>query len=352
MLQIIKKPELTPRKEKLLKIYAVVAALLMAAIILAVMGYNPITVYAKIIEGSTGTTYRFQETINKTIPLLVMSLGIAMAFKMKFWNIGADGQFYMGAFGATFVALKFAENLPSIVVIPLMIIAAVITGGIWAFIPAFLKTKFGTSETLVTLMMNYVAIKWVSYLQYGPWKDPKAMGFAKIAIFPDSAILPKVFGVHMGWIIALVLVAAIYMILKYSKLGYEISVLGENENTAKYAGMNVKKILILSIMVSGGLCGMAGMMQASAIEMSLTDTLSGGLGYTAIITAWLSKLHPIAMVGVSFAFAVLLQGGSYLQSAMQIPASLSEIIQGIILFFVLGSEFFTQYSIVKKAKDK
>lgn len=348
MFQVVKRAELSPKKESMLKLFAVIIALVMVALILLLIGYNPMEIYMKIIEGSTGTAYRFQETVNKTIPLLVMSLGIAMAFKMKFWNIGAEGQFYMGAFGATFIALKFGESLPMIAALPLMFVVAAICGGIWAFIPAVLKTKFGTSETLVTLMMNYVAINWISYLQFGPWKDPKAMGFAKIATFSESCILPELFGVHIGWIIALVLVVIIHVVLKYSKLGYEVGVLGENENTARYAGMNVKKILIMAIMVSGGLCGIAGMMQASAIEMSLTNKLSGGLGFTAIITAWLAKLNPIAMVGVSFAFAVLLQGGAYLQTAMQIPSSVSGVIQGIILFFVLGSEFFTQYSIVRK----
>lgn len=347
MIKIIKKPEVSPMRSNLQRLISVLIALVVAAGFIMLLGYSPLVVYSEIIKGATGSLYRFKETINKTIPLLTLSLGIAVAFKMKFSNIGAEGQFYLGAMGAALVAFNL-PNLPAIFLLPLMAVVAMVMGGIWCFFPAVLKIKFGTSETLVTLMMNYIAVKWVTYLQYGPWKDPAAFGFPKMPQFSENAVLPKVFGIHAGWIIALVLVAVVHIIMSKSKLGYEISVLGENPQTARYAGMNTLKILLISVLISGGLCGLAGMMQASAIEQSLTDKLSSGLGFTAIITAWLARLSAPAILVVSFFFAMLLQGSAYLQSAMQIPSAVAEILQGIILFFVLASEFFTQYQFVYK----
>lgn len=351
MFKIVKKNEPSAGKEILIRIGAVFFALAATAVIVALLGFDPIKVYAEMIKGSVATAYRFRETINKTIPLVILSLGIAVAFKMKFWNIGAEGQFYMGAFGAAWVAFNF-NYLHAVLLIPAMILAGLLMGGLWALIPAVLKAKFETNETLVTLMMNYVAIKWVSYLQYGPWKDPKASGFPKMPMFTEAAILPKIFGVNIGWIIALVLTGIIYVLFKHTKMGYEIAVIGENETTARYAGMNVARTLIWSIMLSGGLCGLAGMIQSSGIERSLTATLSGGLGFTAIITTWLSRLSPPVIIITSFLFAMLLQGGAYIQTALQIPATVAGVLQGTILFFVLGSEFFTQYKLILKKKTK
>lgn len=348
-MKIVKKTELNPGKAALYRILAVLAALLCAALIMLCMGFNPLTIFGKLIEGSVMSPYRFRETINKAIPLVVLSLGICIAFRMKFWNIGAEGQLYMGALGASYVAL-FGPEMPMWLTLCCMMAASLVMGALWSLIPAALKHFTGASESLVTLMMNYIAIKWVSYLQYGPWRDPKASGMPKIAIFSDRAILPKVMGVHIGWIIALVLVALTYVMLRYTKLGYEISVLGESVQTARYAGMNTAKVLLIAVGLSGALCGLAGMIQASAVETSLSDQLSGGLGYTAIITTWLSQLSAPVIVGVSFLFAMLLQGGAYLQSAMQIPAAVADILQGVILFFVLGCEFFLQYKLVRDKK--
>ncbi|MEG0942956.1 MAG: ABC transporter permease [Angelakisella sp.] len=352
-IQVVKKSEASPAKQVLIRLGAALAALVATGLVMALLGYNPFTMYAKMLEGCFKTPYRFKETINTTIPLVTLSLGIAVAFKMKFWNIGAEGQFYMGAFGAALVAF-YAYSLPAWLMIPAMIIAGMLFGGLWALIPALIRSKFGTSETLVTLMLNYVAIKWITYLQYVAWKDPKQKGFPKMPKFVEAAILPKVFGVHMGWIIALVAVVLVYILFKYSKLGYEIGVLGESTATARYAGMSVNRIVFVAVLLSGGLCGLAGMMQASAIENSVTDVLSGGMGFTAVITAWLSRLSPPVIVAVCFFFSVLLQGGAYIQTAMQIPSSVAEILQGVILFFVLSSEFFVNYSVhfVKKEKEE
>lgn len=345
MLKIQKKQGLTHKQEVILRISTIIIALIAAGLIMAVLGYNPFTMYSKLIKGALGSKYNFTSTITKCIPLLILSLGVSIAFKMKFWNIGAEGQFYMGAFGATWVWLALPD-LPAFVMLPLMLLTALIFGGIWALIPALLKHKLGTSETLVTLMMNYIAIKWVTCLQYGPWKDPAEKNMPKIFKFTENSTLPKLFGVHIGWIIALVLVVLIYVMMKYTKFGFEISVLGENAQTARYAGMNVTRTLILAVLLSGGICGLAGVIQATGNEGRLAADISAGLGFTAIITAWLAKLSAPMILVTSFLFAVLLQGGAYLQVAMQIPASVSGVIQGIILFFVLASEFFTNYKIV------
>ncbi len=332
------------------RLIAIVVALAASGLVMLFMGYHPLEIFGKIITSSLSTYSRFGETMNKTILLTMLSLGISVAFRMKFWNIGAEGQFYMGAFGAALIAFGFPD-LPAWLLLPLMGLCAFVFGGIWALIPALIKAKFTTSETLVTLMMNYIAISFISYLQYGPWKDPESLGAAKIARFSDNAILPKVFGIHAGWIIMLVLVVVMTILLKYTKLGYQIDVLGESETTAKYAGMNTLKIMIIAVLLSGGLCGVAGFMQASAVEKSITDQMSGGLGFTAVITAWLAKLKPPVIVVVSFAFSMLLQSGKALQ-VMGIPSSITEVLQGVIIFFVLGSEFFINYKISFRKADK
>jgi len=348
MLKIQKKQGLSQKQEALLRVGTVVLALVCAGLIMAALGYNPIDMYAKIIKGALGSSFNFRSTVAKCIPLLIMSLGVSVAFKMKFLNIGAEGQFYMGAFGATWIWLAMPDGTPGILMIPLMMLTSIVWGGLWALIPAILKHKLDTSEALVTLMMNYIAVRWITYLQYGPWKDPAERNMPKIFKFTENATLPKVFGIHMGWIIALILVVLVYILIKYSKFGFEISVLGENPQTARYAGMNVTRTLLLAVIISGGICGLAGMIQATGHEGRLANDISAGLGFTAIITAWLAKLSAPMILVSSFLFAVLLQGGSYLQVAMQIPASVSEVIQGIILFFVLASEFFASYKIVYK----
>ncbi len=342
-IQISRRANTSRLAENFVRIGAIVASLLLAGVVMLFMGYNPIDIFGKIITSSLSTFSRFTETVNKTIMLTTLSLGIAVAFRMKFWNIGAEGQFYMGAFGAALAAFGFPELHPALL-LPLMALFAFVFGGLWAMIPALLKAKFSTSETLVTLMMNYIAVSFISYLQYGPWKDPASLGAAKIARFSDNAILPKVFGIHAGWIIMLALVVIMTIVLKYTKLGYQIDVLGESETTARYAGMNTLKIMFAAVMLSGGLCGLAGFMQASAIEKSITDSMSGGLGFTAVITAWLAKLKPPVIVVVSFAFSMLLQSGKSLQ-VIGIPSSITEILQGVIIFFVLGSEFLINYKV-------
>lgn len=344
MLRIVKKSEISRRNSIIIRTVAIICALLVVGVFIFSLGLNPLKVYTSMIEGAFGSALKFKKTIIKAIPLLITALGIAVAFKMQFWNIGGEGQIMMGAFSAAFVALTF-PNMPKPVLLLLMGIASIIGGGLWAFIPALFKSKWGTNETIVTLMMNYIAISWVTYLQYDLWKDPKAMGFPKIPIFSDNAILPKVLGVHIGWIIALILVVLVYVFMNFTKKGYEISVLGESEKTAQYAGINIKNTIISAIFISGGLCGLAGMIQASAIANTLSVEVSGGVGFTAIIVTWLASLSAPIILVVSVLFAGLLQGGSYIQTVFGIPEAAAQVLQGAILFFVLGSEFFIKYRI-------
>lgn len=343
-LKITKRDDLPPKKATAIRILSILLSLVFAGLVIAALGYNPITVFASMIKGALGSKIRLQQTVLKAIPLVITSLGILMAFKMKFWNIGGEGQIMMGALAATYVALKMPD-LSRPVLLLIMAVAAMVAGGIWAFIPAYFKGKMGTNETIFTLMLNYIAIKFVTYLQYGPWRDPSSQGFPKIPSFSTNAILPNIGGVHIGWIIALLLVALVHIFINHTKKGYEITVVGESVETARYAGMNITSIIITAMFLSGGLCGLTGMIQASAIEKTLTSSLSANYGFTAITTTWLSRLNSIAILFVCCAFAILLQGGAYIQISMQIPASVADMIQAILLFFVLGSEFFLQYKL-------
>ncbi|MCB6994074.1 ABC transporter permease [bacterium 210820-DFI.6.37] len=344
-IRITKRDDLPRNREIIITILAVVLSIVLAGIILIIFGLNPFNIFKEIIAGSVGTSLRIRQTLVKAIPLVIASMGIIVAFKMKFWNIGAEGQITMGALGASWVALNLSDSLPQPVMLLLMIIAAAVCGGIWAFIPAIFKAKMGTNETIFTLMMNYVAIKFVTYLQYGPWMDPAANGFPRIAKFSENAILPSLGGVHIGWILAIILTAFVYVFIRHTKTGYEVAVVGESLETARYAGMNISKVIIISMLISGGLCGIVGMVQASAIEKTLVAGIANNYGFTAIITAWLAKLNPISTLVVCVVFAMLIQGGEYIQIALGVPSSVSDIVQGLVLFFVLGSEFFMRYRV-------
>ncbi len=345
MLRMTKRSGISKSKSILIRVLAVILALVTSSIFISLMGHSPLKVYSSMIEGAFGTKFRIIETLKIAVPIILTSIGIMIAFKMKFWNIGGEGQILMGAFFATYFALNYSE-LPKPLLLTIMLIAGFIGGGLWALLPAIFKVKYGTNETIITLMLNYIAIKWVTHLQYGPWKDPDAMGFPTIASFTDNAVLPKVFGLHIGWIITIVIVIIISVLLKHSKWGYNISVIGESEDTARYSGMNIKKIVLSSIFVSGGICGIVGFIQASAVSQTLTSALSSGYGFTAIITTWLSALIPSIIIPVSILFAAMVKGGSFIQTAFQIPNSAAEVLQSMILFFVIGSEFFVKYKLI------
>ncbi len=351
MVHLTKRSHLSPKNALLIRLTGILLALLAVGIMFLFMGYEPFLVFGSMLKGSIGSAYNFKETVLRAIPLIIASFGISLAFRMKFWNIGAEGQIIMGAFAATYVAL-FMPGLPRFLVLPTMAAAALLVGGLWAFVTAVFKVRFGVNETIITLMMNYVALQWVTYLQYGPWRDPAALNFPKIANFKEAAILPKIFGIHIGWVIALVLAGALFYFIRHTAFGYEINVVGESTNTARYAGIHVGRVVLITVFLSGALCGLAGMLQVSGISETLTRDVGGGVGYTAIITAWLSSLSSPVIVVVSFFFAMLVQGGDYIQTAFNISASVAKILQAVILFFVLGSEFFVQYRLKWVSKEK
>lgn len=350
-LRVVKKAEVSVSKTILLSIIALITAIIAGGIFILALGQNPFDVYVTIVKGAWRSSIATKGTIKIAIPLLIAAIGITPAFQMKFWNIGAEGQIIMGGIFATYFALYWS-NLPHGLLIFIMILAGAIGGGIWGLIPAYFKTKYGTNETLFTLMLNYIALYLIRYVTEGPWRDPASSGFPKIATFTENAQLDMIFGVHAGWLIGLILVVVMFIYLKFTKHGYEISVVGESTNTARYAGMNVKKIVMRTMFISGAICGIAGMAQTAGAAYTLSEGVAGGVGFTAIAVAWLAKLNPVAILIVTVLFSMLDKGCSVMQSTYGMSSAVSGILQGIILFFVLGFDFFTKYQFVFRRKAR
>ena len=351
MIRVVKTKEKTAQQMLLIRLGAFLLALAAGGLFILMLGFNPIDVYKTIISGAFRSKMAVQSTVKFMIPMLIAALGVTLSFKMKFWNIGGEGQLIMGAVFATYFAL-YHDNLPFPILFVLMLAAGIVGGGLWALIPAFFKTRFGTNETLFTLMLNDIALYLVSWLQEGPWRDPAANGFPKIPSFSPDVVLPKVLGVHMGWIVAAVLTVAVLIYLKYTKHGYEISVVGQSKATAAYAGMRVDRIVLRTMFLSGAIAGIAGMVQVAGSDKTLTTGVAGGVGFTAIIVAWLAQLNPLASAVVAFLFAVLEKGASVVQSQFGLSTDCADVLQGIILFFVLGCEFFTRYRFVRDHAKK
>ena len=333
-----------------IRIGSFVVASLIGALIFRVMGSNPLAAYGTIVSGSLGKSTAIRQTVRIAIPLLGTALAIAPCFKMRFWNIGAEGQITAGAVAASYFALFWHDKLPSAALILVMAVAGAVAGGIWALIPAFFKAKWGTNETLFTLMMNYIIIGVVKWLQGGPWEGRP--GSQIIPQFDRAAVMPKVLGVHCGWIIVLILTAVMFIYMKYTKQGYEIAVIGESENTARYAGMNVGRVIMRTMFLSGAISGLVGFIVASGADNTLHAGVAAGVGFTAITVAWLAQLNPFAMIGISVLLAVLEKGADTLQTRMSVPASISDIITGVFLFCMLGCEFFINYRMIFRGKHK
>lgn len=343
--RVVKKTEISFRMTLLLSLAALLFAIIAGGIFILAIGQNPFKVYATIVQGAWRSKIAIKGTIKIAIPLLIAALGITPAFQMKFWNIGAEGQIIMGGIFASYFAL-FYDNLPHGLLLVIMFLAGMVGGGIWGLIPAYFKTRFGTNETLFTLMLNYIALYCIKFLTEGPWRDPASSGFPKIATFTENARLDQIFGVHSGWLIGLLLVVIVLIYLKYTKQGYEITIVGESVNTARYAGMNVKKIVMRTMFLSGAICGIAGMTQVTGAAYTLGEGVAGGVGFTAITVAWLSKLNPVIILVVTVLFSMLDKGCSVMQSTFGLSSAVSGILQGIILFFILGFDFFTRYRFV------
>lgn len=330
---------------------SILAAFLVGAVFLLLTDRDPLEVYSAMFKGALGSQYGLAETVVKAIPLMLCALGISAAFRMQLWNIGAEGQFYMGAFAASWLPLTFPQT-PMLLMLPGMVVLGCIGGGLWGLVPAMLRARWKVNEIITTLMLNYVAILWVDFLVYGAWKDPKGFNFPLSAKFPATAALPT-FGdsrIHIGLILAILLAAAFWLIFEKSRWGFEIKVIGASEQAARYAGMNIRRNIYWVMLLSGAVCGLAGMAEVSGIVGRLQPNLSPGYGYTAIIVAWLSKLNPAAILVVSVLFGALQVGGFFVQT-MGVPASVASMLQGAVLFFVVGGEFLTQYRVVINRKE-
>lgn len=344
-IRISKRAESSTQLNIIVRVVAIVLALVVCAIVLMLITGGSIgitSVYSEIFKGAFGTIRRFKETLRNTAALLCIGLALAPAFKMRFWNIGAEGQALIGALASAAI-IKMCPNVPNLVVIIMMFIASTVSAAIWGIIPAFFKAQFKTNETLFTLMMNYVAIQLTNFFMV---KWEKTPGSSLVGNF-SNGIFPKLFGVDYGWnyVIVALLMVALFVYLKYSKQGYEIAVVGESENTARYIGISVKKVIIRTMAISGALCGIAGFMLVGGVHHTITSTIVDGNGFTAIVVAWLSKFNPIIMFLTSFLLSFLGKGTEQIASRCNLNDHASDIIIGIVLFFILGCEFFVNYKV-------
>ncbi len=330
---------------------AISLSLLLSGIVLYIGGTSPIEGIVVLFKGAFGNRYALEDAIIKATPIFLCSLGVALAFKLQVWNIGAEGQFALGAVGATWVALSLPES-PSYVVLPLMIIMAAVAGGVWGLIPAVLRQKLKTNEIIVTLMMNYIAILILDYLVYGIWKDPASFGFPMTPEFSEAAIVGKIGSTNYSWglVHCLVLGVSFWVFLKYSRLGYEIKASGDNVRAAKYAGIPYDRLVMLVMVLSGALAAWAGFLEASSTINRLQPSIMAGYGYTAIVVAWLARLNPFYIGVASFMLAGLRVGVEALQLDLQVPAAFGGIIEGLLLLTVLAGGLFTSYRIVVTRK--
>ena len=336
------------------------AALLLALVLCGVIttlvtGQDPIAVYGAIIKGSFGTPRKFWVLLQNISMLLCVSLAVTPAFRMRCWNLGGEGQALIGGLAAAACMILLPGKLPNWAVILCMIVTSILAGALWAGIPALFKARWNTNETLFTLMMNYVAIQLVAYYCV-VWESPKGSGNIGI-INPNT---------HIGWfpqigsykyLLNVLIVAAVcvgmYIYLKYSKHGYEISVVGESERTARYVGIKVERVIIRTMLLSGAICGLAGLLLVGSTNHTLTTSIVDGRGFTAVMVSWLAKFNPIWMILTSFLLVFLGRGAGEIATNFGLNQSFGDILTGIILFCIIGSEFFINYQInFRKAAGK
>ncbi len=330
----------------LVPVISFVFSLVFGIVLLLASGVNPFVAYAAMVRGALGDPYAVGETLVKAIPLMLTGLGVSIAFRMLFWNIGAEGQLVMGGLAATWVALFLADPLPAWAVLPATVLFGMLAGALWGAVPAALRAYLQVNETIITLMMNYIAILLVSHLYTGPWRDPEGYGFPGTAQFPPSAHLPRLFGrVHLGLIFAILAAAVLWFVLQRTKWGFELRVMGNNPKAARYVGIDVARETLIGMLVSGALCGLAGVVEVTGVMRRLQEGLSVGYGYTAIIVAWMSHLNPWGVLLLAFLLAALLVGGDQIQMTMGLPAAMGLVMQGALLFPMLGGTLFTEYRI-------
>ncbi len=351
LIRISKRTNVSLKTGILVRVVAILMALLVCGIITKIFtGANPISIGESFIHGAFGKG-RLIVTIHEIAILLCVSLAVTPAFKMRFWNIGAEGQVLMGALSTAMCMFYLGGKVAEPVLIIIMIIFAVVSGAVWGIIPAFFKAHWGTNETLFTLMMNYVVIQLIEFfLKFADKTGSNVVG-------PDllsHGWLPTIFNndYALNILIVAVLTVVVHIYLKYSKHGYELRVVGESENTARYIGINVKKVIIRTMALSGAICGIAGLLLVGGSSHSIDSNLADGRGFTAIMVSWLAKFNPIMMIFTSLLIVFLERGADEVSSMFGLNADFAEILTGIILFFIIGCEFFINYKIHFKKSTK
>lgn len=334
---------------------AIILALLVCALVTTVLtGENPLSIYGTILKGAFGTARKSWTTWENVAILLGISLAVTPAFKMRFWNIGAEGQVLIGCLATAACMICLGDKLPNGVLILVMLAAALAAGALWGFLPSFFKAKWNTNETLFTLMMNYIATQLAAFFII-IWEVPKGAG--KIGIInqnSEAGWLPVIGGKQYLLTILVVAIMTIlmYIYLTYSKHGYEIAVVGESQRTASYAGIKVERVIIRTMVLSGAVCGLMGLLLTAGTDHTLTTTIVGGRGFTAVMVSWLAKFNPIVMVFTSLLLVVLSRGASEISSVFSLNHSFADILTGIILFFIIGSEFFLTYKVSLRTSKK
>jgi general nucleoside transport system permease protein len=339
-----KRESVSKRAALLVPIISFVVSLLFGAILLAFSGANPLATYAAMAVGALGSDYGLSEVLVKTIPLILTGLGVALAFRMRFWNIGAEGQLTVGAIAAAGVALFWSQGLPNWTILPLALLAGCVAGGIWAGVPAVLKALLNVDETLTTLMLNYVAILYSEHLYYISWRAPGYnSGTERI---PDFAWLTRVVGrAHTGLFFGLILAVVLWAVFRYTRWGFELKIIGANPTAARYLGISIARNIVVTLLISGAISGLAGAVEVLGLSHRLQQGISVGYGYTAIIIAWMAQLNPLGVILVAFLMAALLVGGDQIQMKMRLPASVGVVLQGMLLLPMLAGSLFREYKL-------
>ena len=351
LIRIAKRGVITTKQKIGIRAASVVLALILDALfIVVVTGLNPISVYAEIFKATFGSNLRFIWMLRDMVSLLCIGIALAPAFKMRFWNIGAEGQVLMGGFATALCMMYLGNKLPTALLFLTMIVSSVLAGALWSFFPAFFKANWNTNETLFTLMMNYVAIQLVAYSTNILRGQASSLG--TINMGTKAGWFPKILGQDctLNIIIVAVLMVVMYIYLKYTKHGYEISVVGESENTARYAGIDVKKVTIRTLLISGAICGLCGFIIVAGNKHTIATNTAAGNGFTAIIVAWLAKFNTFYMALISFLLIFLEKGAGQIAPAYGLNEYIADIISGIILFCILGSEFFINFKMFFRHK--
>ncbi len=350
LFHIVKRDAIVWYKAWAVRLVAVLAALVVCAVIITLLsGKNPLQVYKAMFEGAFGTKRRIWMLFQELAILLCVSLAVTPAFKMQFWNIGAEGQVLMGGLATAAVMFYLGGKVPYPVLLIIMIVASLAAGAIWGLIPAIFKAKWNTNETLFTLMMNYIATQLVLFCICMWVRDGSGI-LRPMKEFGLPIVGPSAYFLNI--IVVAVLTVLMYVYLRFSKQGYEISVVGQSQNTARYIGISVKKVIIRTMLISGMLCGLAGLLLVGGTNYTISTATAGGRGFTAIMVSWLGKFNPLYMILTAGLVAFLSRGSINIVTQFRLNDSISDIITGIILFFIIGCEFFLNYKLVFRHKAK